>query len=72
MFVPVASALIGTHRGCLYLASFSQQPEIQSLVCQGQINSTDPLLLTDGQTDTQLLSQYNDTVVNLILCMLKK
>lgn len=54
VFVPVASALIGTHRDRLFLASFAQQPEIHSLACRGQIVSTDLLLLTDGQTDTQL------------------
>ena len=34
VFVPVyvASAMTGAHRDCLFLASFTQQPEIQYLV----------------------------------------
>ena len=49
VFVPVASALTGTHRDCLFLASFAQQPEIQHLVSRGQIVSSDLPLLTDRQ-----------------------
>ena len=41
VFVPVASALIGTHRDYLIVASFGQEPEIQRLVSRGQIVSTD-------------------------------
>ena len=41
LFVPVASALTGAHRDCLFLASFAQQPEIQHLVSRGQIVSAD-------------------------------
>ena len=41
--MPVASALTGTHRDCLIIASFSQEPEIQLLVSQGQIVSADLL-----------------------------
>ena len=40
-YVSVASALTGTHRHCLIVASLGQEPEIQSLVSQGQIVSTD-------------------------------
>ena len=29
VFVPVADALTGTHRDCLIVASFGQEPEIQ-------------------------------------------
>ena len=43
MFVPVASALNGTHRDWLIVASFSQEPEIQHLVSRGQIVSADIL-----------------------------
>ena len=32
VFVPVASALTGTHRDHLFLASFAQQPEIQGFM----------------------------------------
>ena len=41
MFVPVASALTGTHRDCLIVVSFGQEPEIQRLVSRGQIVSAD-------------------------------
>ena len=41
VFVPVASALTGTHRDCLIVASFGQEPEIQHLVSRGQIVSAD-------------------------------
>ena len=41
MFVPVASALTGTHRDWLIVASFSQEPEIQCLVSRDQIVSAD-------------------------------
>ena len=41
VFVPVASALIGTHRDCLIVSSCSQEPEIQYFVSQGQIVSAD-------------------------------
>ena len=41
VFVPVASALTGTHRDCLIVASFGQEPEIQRLASQGQIVSAD-------------------------------
>ena len=37
----VASALMGTHRDCLIVASFGQEPEIQCLVSRGQIISAD-------------------------------
>ena len=39
VFVPVASALTGTHRDCLVVASFGQEPEIQRLVSRGQLTS---------------------------------
>ena len=39
--MPVASALTGTHRDCLIVTSFGQEPEIQHLVAQGQIVSAD-------------------------------
>ena len=41
MFGPVASALTYTHRYCLIVASFGQEPEIQHLVSRGQIVSAD-------------------------------
>ena len=41
MFVSVASAMAGTHRECLVLASVAQWPEIQPLVSQDQIISAD-------------------------------
>ena len=41
VFVPVARALTGTHRDCLIVVSFGQKPEMQRLVSQGQIVSTD-------------------------------
>ena len=41
MFVPVASALTDTHRDCLVVASFGQEPEIQRLVSRSQIVSAD-------------------------------
>ena len=41
VFVHVASALIGTHRGCLIVASFGQELEIQCLVPRRQIVSAD-------------------------------
>ena len=44
------SVMAGAHRDCLVLDSNAQWPEIQHLVSQDQINSTDPPLLTDGQT----------------------
>ena len=50
MFVPVASTLTITHRDRLFLASFTQQPEIQHVVSQGQIIFTDRLPVTNGQT----------------------
>ena len=50
MIVPVASALTGTHRDYLAVASFGQEPEIQPLVSRGQIISADLPLLIDGQT----------------------
>ena len=40
-FVPVASALTGTHRDCLIVASSGQKLEIQRPVSRGQIASTD-------------------------------
>ena len=45
VFVPVhvPSVLTGTHRDSLIVASFGQEPEIQSLVSQGQIMSADLL-----------------------------
>ena len=39
--MPVASALIGTNRDCLTVASFSQEPEKQCLMSRGQIISAD-------------------------------
>ena len=54
MFVPIASAMTGVHRNRLVPASNAQCPEIQPPMSQGQIVSTDPPLLTDGRTDTQL------------------
>ena len=39
--MPVASALTGTHRDNLIVASFGQEPEIQCLVSRGQIVSAD-------------------------------
>ena len=41
VFVPVASALIGTIRDYLIVASFGQEPEIQCLASRGQIISAD-------------------------------
>ena len=41
------------HRDCLVLASNAQWPEIQPLVSQGQIVSSDLPLLTDGRMDGQ-------------------
>ena len=41
VFVPVASAFTGTHRDCLIVASFGQEPEIERLVSRGQIVSAD-------------------------------
>ena len=41
VFVPIANALSGTHRDCLIVASFGQEPEIQCLVSRGQIVSND-------------------------------
>ena len=46
----VATALTSALGDSLVLASFTQQPDIQHLVSQGQIISTDPPLLMDGQT----------------------
>ena len=43
VFVLVASALTGTHRDYLIVASFSQKSEIQRLVSRGQIVSADLL-----------------------------
>ena len=55
MFAPVAGALTGTHRDCLFLASDAQQPEIQCIVSQpGQIVSSDLLSRTHARTHTQL------------------
>ena len=42
VFVPVASATTAVHRDRLVLASNAQWPEIQPLVSQGQIVSSDP------------------------------
>ena len=39
--MPVASALTGTPRDCLIVASFGQESEIQHLVSRGQIVSAD-------------------------------
>ena len=39
--VPVASTLTCAHRECLIVASFTQEPEVQRLVSQGQIVSAD-------------------------------
>ena len=55
MYVPVASALTDTHRHCLFQTPFTQQPEIQHLVSQGQIDSTDLLLLMDRHTTIMLV-----------------
>ena len=41
MFVPTAGATTGSHRDCLFVASFAQQSEIQCLVFRGQIISGD-------------------------------
>ena len=41
--MPVTSALTGTRRDSLIVASFGQEPEIQRLVCGGQIISADLL-----------------------------
>ena len=43
VFVCVASALTGTHRDCLIVVSFGQEPDIEHLVFQGQIISADLL-----------------------------
>ena len=43
LFVPVASALTGTPRDCLIVASYGQEPEIQRLVSRNQIVSADLL-----------------------------
>ena len=42
MFVPVqvVSALTGTHRDCLVVASSNQEPELHRLVSRDQIVST--------------------------------
>ena len=55
MFAPVASALTGTQRDCLVVASFGQEPEIQCLTSQGQIVSTELPQQTDGQTTNILI-----------------
>ena len=41
--MPVASALTGSHRDSLIVASFGQEPDIRCLVSQGQIVSADLL-----------------------------
>ena len=41
MFMPIASAMTAAHRDCPAVASVAQWSEIQPLVSQGQIISTD-------------------------------
>ena len=43
MFVPIARAMTAAHRDSPAVASVAQWPEIQPLVSQGQIVSTDLL-----------------------------
>ena len=40
-FVPVTGTLTSTHRDCLIVACFSQEPDIQHHVSQGQTFSAD-------------------------------
>ena len=41
LFMPIASGTAGAHRDHPFVASFTQQPEIQCLVFRGQIVSSD-------------------------------
>ena len=49
MFIPMAGATTGAHRDLLFVASFTQQPEIQCLVFLGQIVSGDHPSQTHAQ-----------------------
>ena len=48
--MPIASALTGTHRDCLIVASFGHESEIQPLMSQGQIVSADHDLMDTHAT----------------------
>ena len=54
--MPVASAIAGSLRDHLILASDTQRPMIQPLVAQCQFGSADLLLLTGGWMDDSVMT----------------
>ena len=55
VFVPTASGTTGARRHYLFVASFTQQPEIRYLVLWGQIISGDLPWWTDARTTIILI-----------------